>query len=72
MSRTCTVCTHDAREMIDQRLVDGEPVRTVASCYVPLSKTAIQRHKDEHLPHALLKAQAAQEVAHADTLLDQV
>jgi hypothetical protein len=58
--------------MIDQRLVDGEPVRTVASRYVPLSKTALQRHKDEHLPQALLQAQAAQEVAHADTLLDQV
>ncbi len=72
MSRTCTVCTHIDREAIDKALVDGDAVRAVASRYVPLSKTALQRHKDEHLPHSLVKAQAAQEVAHADSLLDQV
>ncbi len=72
MPRTCTVCAHPDREAIDQALVDGEAVRTVASRYVPLSKTALQRHKDEHLPKALAQAQAAQEIAHADSLLDQV
>ncbi len=72
MPRTCTVCMHKDREAIDTALVEGEAVRPVASRYVPLSKTALQRHKDEHLPKALMQAQAAQEVAHADTLLDQV
>ncbi len=72
MPRTCTVCMHKDREAIDTALVEGEAVRPVASRYVPLSKTALQRHKDEHLPKALMQAQAAQEVAHADSLLDQV
>lgn len=70
--RTCTVCTHTEREAIDRALVAGEAVRVVASRYVPLSKTAVQRHKDEHLPKAMVQAQEAQEVAHADSLLDQV
>ncbi len=37
-----------------------------------MSKTALLRHHDDHLPAALVKARSAAEVAHADDLLAQV
>ncbi|MGI8423365.1 MAG: hypothetical protein ACR2NO_04530 [Chloroflexota bacterium] len=76
MTMTCTVCRHPERTAIERALVAGESVRSVASRYVtkqrPLGHMALFRHKDEHLPAALVKAHAAAEVAHADDLLAQV
>jgi hypothetical protein len=72
VARTCTVCGHADREAIDRALVAGESVRALARRYVPLSVTALQRHKASHLPAAMLQAQCAAEVAHADGLLSQV
>jgi len=72
MSRTCTVCVSPHREEIDTALIAGEPVRAVASRYVTIGRMAVQRHKDEHLPQTLAKAHEAEEVAHADDLLQQV
>ncbi|MDQ2786843.1 MAG: hypothetical protein M3Y58_17780 [Chloroflexota bacterium] len=72
MSRICTVCASPNREAIDQALIAGEPVRSVASRYVTIGRMAVQRHKDEHLPATLAKAHEAGEVAHADDLLQQV
>ena len=37
-----------------------------------VSKDSLSRHKAKHLPAKLVMAQAAEEVAQADTLLDQV
>ncbi len=71
MPRTCTICQHDARAAIDQALIAGEPVRTIASRYVTLGRMALQRHKDEHLPATLAKAHEAHEIAHADHLLTE-
>ena len=72
MPRTCTVCAHPERKAIDKALVSGEPVAALASRYVSVHKMALYRHKDEHVPARLAKAQAAAEVADADSLLDQV
>jgi len=77
MAMTCTVCRHSERAAIDSALVAGESVRSVASRYVTLSgrslgHMALYRHKDEHLPAALAKAQEAASVAQADDLLAQV
>jgi len=77
MSRTCTVCQHPEREAIDRALIAGEPVRTVASRYVtvegrPLGRMAMQRHRDEHLPQTLVKAEAVKEATHADDLVEQL
>jgi hypothetical protein len=71
MPRTCTVCAAGARAEIDRALVAGEPLRTIADRW-SVSKTALIRHKAEHLPVKLAKAQEAEEVAQADDLLDQV
>ena len=71
MPRSCTVCAHHEREGIDRALVGGASNRSVASLY-DVSEASVRRHKGKHLPAKLVMAQAAEEVAEADTLLDQV
>ena len=71
MPRACTVCTHPQREEINKALVRNEKFRYVAERY-GLSTTALHRHKAEHMPVALVKAQEAADVAEADDLLSQV
>lgn len=68
MPRTCTVCAHDARAEIDHALVASEPLRTIADRW-SVSKTSLMRHKADHVPATLAKAQEAQEAARADDLL---
>jgi len=53
------------------QLVREESYRTIADQF-GLSKTALIRHKESHIPDALIKAQGAGEVAQADDLLSQV
>ena len=71
MPRRCTICTHDKRNEIDQALVERQAFRAIARQY-GVSKDALLRHHDDHLPAALVKAQAAAEAAQADALLAQV
>ncbi len=71
MPRVCTICTHKARAKIDKALVERERFRTIADQF-GVSKTALLRHHDDHLPAALVKAQDATEAAQADALLAQV
>ena len=71
MPRICSVCTHKDRAGIDSALLASKPYRTVARRY-GASDSAVFRHKAEHLPSSLLKAQKVEEVARADTLLGQV
>ncbi len=71
MPRVCTVCTHKSRPKIDKALVERERFRTIADQF-GVSKTALLRHHDDHLPAALVKAQDATEAAQADALLAQV
>src|SRR5215208_5184631 len=71
MPRRCTVCYHSEKHSIDEALVTGVPYRSVAKRF-ELSESAVYRHKSEHLPAHLLKAREAEEVAHAENLLEQV
>jgi hypothetical protein len=71
MPRSCTICEHSDREAIDEALVGGASNRSLASLY-DVSEAAVRRHKGKHLPAKLVMAQAAEEVAQADTLLGQV
>ena len=72
MPRICTICSHKGREAIDKALVDGHmPFRHIAARF-DTSTGALQRHKADHMPMALVNAQGAQEVARGDTLLDQL
>ena len=71
MPRLCTVCTHPEREIIDQEVVSGMANTAVASLF-GVSEEAIRRHKRNHLPGHLLKAQEAEEQADAGNLLYQL
>lgn len=71
MPMRCSVCRHPEREAIDAALVAGEPFRNIAQRH-GLDHTAIFRHNQEHLPEAMVRAQAAQATAHGDNLLAQL
>ncbi len=71
MPRVCSICSHEDREEINAALLAGQPYRSIAKRY-EASESAVYRHKLEHLPVHLIKAQDAAEVARADTLLEQV
>lgn len=65
MPRACTVCTHPECEAIDRELVAGEAsFRNIAERF-SVSVAALHRHKADHLPQTLIRAQAAQEQAGA-------
>ncbi len=68
MTRTCTICGHERRFDIEAGLLEGVPLRHIASRY-GTSTGALQRHKAEHLPARLLEARGAEELASADGLL---
>ena len=72
MTRTCTVCSHPEREAIDRALVEGQSTGKLAGRYRTLDERAIRRHRSNHLPTALARAQEAEEVSRADDLLAQV
>ena len=71
MSRKCTICHHDEREAIDKALVAGEKYRNIAEQF-HVSLAPLVRHRDDHIPAALVKAKNAADAAHADSLLVQV
>jgi len=60
MPRPCSVCTHPALVVIDERLQSGHPLRDIVGDY-GFSKSAVERHKAGHLP-----ARLAQEVDDLD------
>ncbi len=71
MARTCTICNHKDRKEIDKALLKGTSFRTIAGQY-RVSKSALQRHKENCIPVHLVKARDAQEVAQAGDLLAEV
>ena len=71
MPRTCTVCRHERLKEINRALVEGIAFPVLVAKY-RVSKDALSRHKANHLPATLVKAQEAREVARADDLLDEV
>ncbi len=71
MPRRCTICTHKSRAKIEKALVERQAFRHIAAQF-QVSTSALVRHHDDHLPAALVKAQAAAEAAQADALLAQV
>jgi len=59
MPRRCTVCDHPQREAIDAALVsDSEPNRAIADRF-GIGLSALGRHRREHIPEALARAQQA-------------
>ncbi len=71
MPRTCTVCSDSKRDEIDRALVAGEPFRHIAARF-DTSTGALQRHKNEHLPATMVKAQEQADVRHAIDVVAQL
>jgi hypothetical protein len=71
MPRRCTICDHDESHAINVALVQREPYRAVARQY-GVSKDALQRHSQDHIPQLLVEAKHAVEVSEADDLLARV
>jgi hypothetical protein len=71
MPRVCSICRHPEKPAINAALIANEPYRFIAERY-GTSPAALTRHKAEHLPATLAKAEEAKETALADDLLGQV
>ena len=71
MPQTCTVCRHPEREEIEVAVIRGTPFRDIAGLF-DLTKSAVARHAQVHLPAMLAKAEGAREVACADSILGQI
>ncbi len=71
MPRVCTICVHKERGAIDDALISGDSLRNIAKQF-RLTAAAVNRHKSEHLPETLVKANEASEVARADDLLTRL
>ncbi len=70
MSRTCTVCRHADRQEIEVAVIRCQPYRDIARRY-DVTKDAIRRHAQVHLPAMLAKSEEAREIACADSVLGQ-
>jgi len=71
MTRVCTVCSHENRAGIDFALLSVTAVRSIKNLN-GLTHPSVIRHRENHLPTTLLKAQEAEEIADADNLLAEI
>ncbi len=71
MPNVCKVCTHEQRPAIDQALVTDASNRRIATQY-GMSEAAVRRHKAEHLPAAMVKAQEQTDVRQAIDVVAQL
>jgi len=80
--RSCPVCEHEDLEEINAALASNERIRTIADRW-SVSKIALMRHRNEHLPVSAIEeakeaeareaeAKGTEEDVHADELLDQL
>ncbi len=68
----CSICIHPQREEIDETLLlSTTPLRTVADQF-GVSKTALLRHKADHIATELVKAKQADEICRAESLFDKL
>ncbi len=51
MARRCSICTHKQINEINRELIEGKSYRTIAD-HFDVSKSALIRHKKEHIPEA--------------------
>ena len=71
MPKQCPVCVHSERQDIEKALLGSETLHQITQRY-GVSRRSLFNHKHNHLPATLLKAQEAQEIVMADSLIDQL
>ncbi len=64
MPRVCTICTHAEHDAINAALVGTASIRDIAALY-RVSQDALSRHKADHLPLTVAKAEATRQVEQA-------
>src|SRR5215208_7595405 len=71
MPRTCTICSHEHRDAMEDAFIAGQAKRRIASQH-GVSERAVRYHMREHLPALLALARDAERAARADSLLDRM
>jgi hypothetical protein len=56
MPRICTICPHEAREEVEDAVLRGEPIRSIARRIGGVGEDAIRRHIRNHLSAALQRS----------------
>ncbi len=67
----CAVCTHEDKDLINQRMLSGLSVRAIAEEF-DIGRMAVQRHRQNHLPHELVKSKKLKEMEEADELINRI
>jgi len=71
MPRSCTICSHESRDEIEDAFIAGMPKRRIGT-HFGVGEKAVRYHIREHLPALLALARDAERAARADTLLDRI
>jgi hypothetical protein len=69
--RTCSICSHEHRDAMEDAFIAGQAKRRIASQH-GVTERAVRYHMREHLPALLALARDAERAARADTLLDRM
>ena len=72
MARKCTICEHPQVEAINKALVEGMSLSEIVSLFPGITKSALHRHKESHLPTTLSKAKEAQQIVQGDTVMTEL
>lgn len=70
MASKCQVCYHPEAGAIDEAIVNGVSIREIVERF-NVSRGSVYRHKNKHLPKAIVKAKEIEDIAKADGLLAQ-
>jgi len=70
MTQTCKVCSHRDRHAIEQDIVSGQPLRAIGRRW-KISKDSVRRHRDAHLPKAVIEAHEVAEGERGSQLLQR-
>jgi hypothetical protein len=69
--RTCSICSHEHRDAMEDAFIAGQAKRRIASQH-GVTERAVRYHMREHLPALLALARDAERAARADSLLDRL
>jgi hypothetical protein len=69
--RTCTICSHEHCDAMEDAFIAGQAKRRIASQH-GVTERAVRYHMREHLPALLALARDAERAARADSLLDRM
>ncbi len=72
MGRKCSICSHPQINKINEMLVTGIPLTEITSVFNDITEMSLMRHRDNHLPKTLSKAQEAREMAEGDAVMGEL